>query len=49
MVLLSKVEKSSEEIMEIMEKLSSIQVSFFFFPLGHIIFHMSTIPFEKGK
>lgn len=35
MMLLSKVEKSSEEFMEIMQNLSSIQVCFFW----HIIFH----------
>ena len=43
MVLLSKVEKSSEEFMEIMQNLSSIQVCFFW----HIIFHTSVTPLEK--
>ena len=43
MVLLSKVEKSSEEFMEIMQILSSIQVCFFW----HIIFHTSVTPSEK--
>lgn len=44
MVLLSKVEKSSEEFMEIMQNLSSIQVCFFW----HIIFHNSVTPLEKA-
>ena len=40
---ISKVEKSSEEFMEIMQNLSSIQVCFFW----HIIFHTSVTPLEK--
>lgn len=43
MVLLTKVEKSSEEFMEIMQSLSSIQVCFFW----HIIFHTSVTPLEE--
>lgn len=36
MVLLSEVEKSSEEIMEIMQSLSIVQVRFFFFKCNFI-------------
>ena len=42
MVLLSKVEKSSDEFMEIMQNLSNIQVCFFW----HIIFHI-LLPYLK--